>query len=49
MAKAKAYKLTFRAFETRVLSILIFDNLLKFKKISKTNFCLKFTILQLLL
>jgi len=47
MNDIKVLHLTFRAFETRVLSILISDNLLKFIKILKTHFCLKFTILQL--
>jgi len=45
----KGIELTFRASETRVFPNLIFAKLLKFMKILKTHFCLKFTILQLFL
>ena len=41
--------LTFLAYETRVLSSLIFDNLLNFKRKLKTQVCPNFTILQLIL
>jgi hypothetical protein len=41
--------LTFRAFEIRVFSSFLSDNLLKYMKILNIHFCLNFTILQLFL